>query len=119
VNIAGSLGQQDRQFFGLPSMGTNTASLGKKKNKNAPSSKRKRQVILADREESRGYLYVDVARVRFQHSRIRPVFSGCCRSVVGTLESIRHGKLSPHDLPPIQVSFMHIRWECGCVVSSF
>lgn len=47
---------------------------------------------------------VDVARVRFQHSRIRPVFSGCGRSVEGTLESIRRGEVSPHDLPPIQVS---------------
>ena len=46
---------------------------------------------------------VDPARIRFQHSRIRPVFSGCGRSVTQTLESIRQGELSPSDLPPIQV----------------
>eukprot|EP00928_Gymnodinium_smaydae_P031293 TRINITY_DN23007_c0_g1_i1.p1 TRINITY_DN23007_c0_g1~~TRINITY_DN23007_c0_g1_i1.p1 ORF type:complete len:214 (-),score=16.86 TRINITY_DN23007_c0_g1_i1:267-908(-) len=46
---------------------------------------------------------VDPARVRFQHSKIRPVFSGCGRSVEGTLEDIRQGKLKPSDLPPIQV----------------
>lgn len=48
-------------------------------------------------------IWVDPARIRFQHSRIRPVFSGCGRSVVGTLEEIRHGRLSPSDLPPILV----------------
>ena len=46
---------------------------------------------------------VDPARVRFQHSRIRPIFSGCGRSVEGTLEEIRKGKVKPSDLPPIQV----------------
>ena len=48
-------------------------------------------------------IWVDPARVRFQHSRIRPVFSGCGRSVEGTLEEIRQQKLHPRDLPPIQV----------------
>lgn len=48
-------------------------------------------------------LMVDPARVRFQHSRIRPIFSGCGRSVEGTLEEIRKGKVKPSDLPPIQV----------------
>ena len=42
-------------------------------------------------------------KVRFQHSRIRPQFSGCGRSVVETLDQIRQGKLEPGDLPPIQV----------------
>jgi hypothetical protein len=46
---------------------------------------------------------VDPARVRFQHARIRPHFSGCGRSVVQTLDDIREGKLKPEDLPPIQV----------------
>ena len=41
--------------------------------------------------------------MRFQHSRIRPQFSGCGRSVLETLEQIRQGKLEPGDLPPIQV----------------
>ncbi|KAI8107058.1 hypothetical protein M9434_001704 [Picochlorum sp. BPE23] len=47
--------------------------------------------------------HVDPRRVRFQHSKIRPYFSGCGRSVVSTLDSIRRGDLSPSDLPPIQV----------------
>jgi hypothetical protein len=50
-----------------------------------------------------GFLYIDPARIRFQHSRIRPYFSGCGRSVVGTLESIRRGEITPDKLPPIQV----------------
>ena len=48
-------------------------------------------------------IYVDPRRVRFQHSRIRPYFSGCGRSVEETLESIRRKEMSPSDLPPIQV----------------
>lgn len=46
---------------------------------------------------------VDPARVRFQHARIRPFFSGCGRSVEETLDEIRQGKMKPSDLPPIQV----------------
>lgn len=52
---------------------------------------------------------VDPRRIRFQHSKIRPYFSGCGRSVTSTLDSIRRGELSPGDLPPIQV-----RWLVGC-----
>jgi hypothetical protein len=48
-------------------------------------------------------IWVDPARIRFQHSKIRPVFSGCGRSVVGTLDEIRQGSLHPSDLPPIIV----------------
>lgn len=48
-------------------------------------------------------LYVDPARIRFQHSRIRPFFSGCGRSVEGTLEEIRNGTTPLSALPPIQV----------------
>ncbi|KAL7540381.1 hypothetical protein ACHAXR_010074 [Thalassiosira sp. AJA248-18] len=48
-------------------------------------------------------IYVCPSRVRFQHSRIRPFFSGCGRSVVETLEEIREGRLDPGALPPIQV----------------
>ena len=40
---------------------------------------------------------------RFQHSRIRPHFSGCGRSVVQTLDDIREGNIKPEDIPPIQV----------------
>lgn len=49
-------------------------------------------------------ILVDPRRIRFQHSRIRPQFSGCGRSVHATLESIRAGELAPSDLPPIQAS---------------
>jgi hypothetical protein len=54
-------------------------------------------------EATEGGLLVDPARVRFQHSRIRPFFSGCGRSVTETLDSIRRNEMSPSDLPPIQV----------------
>ena len=48
-------------------------------------------------------LQADPSRIRFQYSRIRPVFSGCGRSVQATLDDIREGRLLPSDLPPIQV----------------
>lgn len=51
---------------------------------------------------------VDPARIRFQHSRIRPFFSGCGRHLQETLESIRSGEISAEDLPPIQVSFSQV-----------
>lgn len=54
-------------------------------------------------KEGERFLKVDPARVRFQHSRIRPYFSGCGRSVKETLEQIRNKELSPDDLPSIQV----------------
>ncbi|KAL7541960.1 hypothetical protein ACHAWF_007058, partial [Thalassiosira exigua] len=43
------------------------------------------------------------SQIRYQHSRIRPYFSGCGRSVADTLDEIRQGKLEPGALPPIQV----------------
>lgn len=49
------------------------------------------------------FIFVDPARVRFQHSRIRPFFSGCGRSVTATLDSIRLREILTDDLPPIQV----------------
>ena len=50
------------------------------------------------------FIWVDPTRVRFQHSRIRPYFSGCGRSVRETLEAIRSHQVDPiYDLPPIQV----------------
>jgi hypothetical protein len=55
-------------------------------------------------------LWVDPARIRFQHARIRPVFSGCGRSVHETLSSIREGNMAVADLPPIQVRL------CVCVI---
>ncbi len=53
-----------------------------------------------------GWLVIDPERIRFQHSRLRPYFSGCGRGVVETLNEIRHGTLDPADLPPIQVRLM-------------
>jgi hypothetical protein len=50
-----------------------------------------------------GFILADPDRIRFQHSRIRPYFSGCGRSVMETLESIRRKEIKPSDLPPIQV----------------
>lgn len=47
--------------------------------------------------------WIDPSRIRFQHSKIRPVFSGCGRRLEDTLNQIREGKLRPQDLPPIQV----------------
>jgi hypothetical protein len=71
-------------------------------------------------DTANGLLEVDPTRVRFQHSRIRPYFSGCGRSVEATLESIRKGDMSPSDLPPIQVSCSKCMNEqfccCNCAV---
>ncbi len=50
-----------------------------------------------------GWINADPERMRFQHSKIRPYFSGCGRSVVETFESIQKGEMDPADLPPIQV----------------
>lgn len=50
---------------------------------------------------------VDPNRIRFQHSKIRPYFSGCGRGVVETLDEIRSGRIRPSDLPPIQVLVGH------------
>ena len=41
--------------------------------------------------------------LRYQHSRIRPVFSGCGRRVEDTLNDLRSGRAAVKDLPPIQV----------------
>ena len=50
-----------------------------------------------------GFIQVDPQRIRFQHSRIRPHFSGCGRSVQSTLDSIRNKEITPQEIPPIQV----------------
>ncbi len=46
---------------------------------------------------------IDPLQLRFVHSRIRPVFSGCGREVTSTLEEIRVGSLSVCELPIITV----------------
>lgn len=66
-------------------------------------SKKKKNQSTKKNKVDGDFIFVDPARVRFQHSRIRPFFSGCGRSVTETLESIRRGELAPEDLPPIQV----------------
>jgi hypothetical protein len=46
---------------------------------------------------------VDPARVRFAHSRVRPVFSGCGRRLEETLQLLRDKRLAPEQLPTITV----------------
>ena len=46
---------------------------------------------------------VDPREVRFAHARIKPIFSGCGRTIDFTLDEIRSGRLSPSDLPTITV----------------
>jgi hypothetical protein len=60
-----------------------------------------------------GFISADPSRIRFQHSRIRPYFSGCGRSVMETLEAIRRKEIRPSDLPPIQVRFSNFRQVCS------
>ena len=55
------------------------------------------------KKPSEQLLSIDPTRIRYQHSRIRPHFSGCGRSVSDTLESIKSGHITVDDLPPIQV----------------
>jgi hypothetical protein len=47
--------------------------------------------------------WIDPTLIRFQHSRIRPIFSSCGRTIEETLNEIRSGKIKPCDIPPIQV----------------
>ena len=85
------------------------AAMGRKSSsgKGGESSKASQRSPPADasapQRNSDGLILVDPSRIRFQYSRIRPYFSGCGRSVISTLDSIRNGELSPNDLPPIQV----------------
>jgi hypothetical protein len=51
----------------------------------------------------RDMIWVDPMYIRFQHSKIRPVFSSCGRTLLETLNSIRNNEMKPTDLPPIQV----------------
>ena len=49
-------------------------------------------------------MLVDPRRIRFQYSKIRPLFSGCGRSVESTLVALRSGETDIGALPMIQVS---------------
>ena len=55
---------------------------------------------------SKDMIWVDPTHVRFQHSKIRPVFSSCGRTLMETLNSIRSKEILPTDLPPIHVVMM-------------
>jgi len=70
-------------------------TMGKPKNNKKKSAKKS--------SDQGDLLYVNPSRIRYQHSRIRPTFSGCGRNVMDTLEEIRRGDLNPYDLPVIQV----------------
>lgn len=62
-------------------------------------------------------LYVNPSRIRYQHSRIRPTFSGCGRNVMDTLEEIRRGDLNPYDLPVIQVNdYWILCFDINCYI---
>jgi len=76
---------------------------GKKRTQGKNAEKSQQQQQQQQQQAQNGFLFVDPARVRFQHSRIRPLFSGCGRSIYETLESIRNREISAMDLPPIQV----------------
>ncbi|CAM9637813.1 unnamed protein product, partial [Phaeothamnion confervicola] len=49
------------------------------------------------------WLDVDPRRIRFAHSRIRPVFSGCGRTLNATIEEVKTGQTSLSDIPTITV----------------
>jgi hypothetical protein len=73
--------------------------MGKQKNGKKKSSSKN-----ASGQGGGELLYISPSRIRYQHSRIRPTFSGCGRSVTDTLDEIRRGELNPWDLPIIQVN---------------
>lgn len=74
-----------------------------KKKMGGGSSKKNVHSPQSSHQVDEGWANVDPSRVRFQHSRIRPYFSGCGRAVADTLQAIRDGKLRVEDLPPILV----------------
>lgn len=46
---------------------------------------------------------IDPINIRFTHSRIRPRFSGCNKTIEETKDEIRKGVITPADLPHITV----------------
>ena len=78
-------------------------SSGGKKKKHAQNSTIDPDAAGSIGGNSYGLIMVDPARCRFQHSKIRPYFSGCGRSVEKTLEDIKEGTAKISDIPPIQV----------------
>eukprot|EP00588_Corethron_pennatum_P004606 CAMPEP_0194295558 /NCGR_PEP_ID=MMETSP0169-20130528/53759_1 /TAXON_ID=218684 /ORGANISM="Corethron pennatum, Strain L29A3" /LENGTH=217 /DNA_ID=CAMNT_0039044761 /DNA_START=369 /DNA_END=1022 /DNA_ORIENTATION=+ len=71
--------------------------MAKKKKKNKSVS------AVGGRKEGEKLITIDPDRIRFQHSRIRPYFSGCGRGVKETLDQIRNKEISASDLPIMQV----------------
>ena len=86
---------------------TLTTTMGKPKINKKKSAKK-------SSDQGGDLLYVNPSRIRYQHSRIRPTFSGCGRNVMDTLEEIRRGDLNPYDLPVIQVNDDEIAM-CVCM----
>jgi len=84
-------------------------TMGKPKNNKKKSAKKS--------SDQGDLLYVNPSRIRYQHSRIRPTFSGCGRNVMDTLEEIRRGDLNPYDLPVIQVNNDEIEFLCRRVLT--
>ena len=78
--------------------------MGKKGKKETPSKTKPSQKQQQHSHDNSTMLWVDPDRIRFQHSRIRPCFSSCGRTLMETLNSIRNGEITPQDLPPIQHS---------------
>jgi hypothetical protein len=56
-------------------------------------------------EHEKGLIWVDPIYIRFQHSKIRPVFSSCGRTLMETLNSIRQNEIKSVDLPQILVRY--------------
>ena len=77
--------------------------MGRKKNSSKNSSSKNSTPSNPIDSNRNGWISIDPRHIRYQHSRIRPHFSGCGRSVHQTLEDIRQDKIKPTDLPPIQV----------------
>ena len=48
-------------------------------------------------------LMIDPREIRFTHSRVRPFFSGCGRSLESTIESIINKEITIEDLPMITI----------------
>ncbi len=81
-------------------MGGNRDDLAKKKKK---KTKQESKRVRGGGEGASYEADIDPLQLRFAHSRIRPVFSGCGHEVSSTLEEIRVGSLSVCELPIITV----------------
>ena len=78
-------------------------SINKNMTRKKTGKKNKSDSAVGRTKEGETWLRIDPDRIRFQHSRIRPFFSGCGRGVQETLDQIRDKQISASDLPHIQV----------------